>query len=273
MNENEKAPIKNKVPVKPNIVKPNGNKTVNKNPLVNATNKPKVKENNSKKVDNSTIKPKVKEIDAKNVNVASSNKEATKKKAKKIITISVIIAIIIIIILLMVTCIKAPKPSNINFEIILDSEIQTNITDPDTGEVLETIKYMPGDKINGTFNIEIKNLNGVPVEYEKVYLRFRIDIEVEDNFYSGLFDPSYGFNKKSDWTIGSDDYYYYNKSCFGDENIDVFTFLDFIPEKNNNVLNGKTGKLILVVEIIEGKPSAINQIWHTAPTSWRTSVR
>ena len=112
-----------------------------------------------------------------------------------------------------------------------------------------------------------------------VFLRFKVCVESDNNYYSGFFYPV--FNKESDWygngagvgEVSADNYYYYMAKVSNNLEISVFDYLDFVGDKDNNFLNGKTSILRFTVEILEGNYSAIGQEWPTAPDAWRTTVR
>jgi len=224
-------------------------------------------------------KPQVKEINKNHINkdlVAEDNVEEKKKKKKFLLIILFIILGIALIGLAIYFIVSIPK-SEINFKVEIDAEVTTTFEN-EHGQI-EYYKYIPGDLIDGKLIIRIDDLNSTVPTSDSVFLRFKISVEVDNNYYSGLFYPI--FNKESDWygnaagagEESADNYYYYCLRCYDNTEISVFDTLDFYGEGNNNVLNGKEGTIIFTVEILEGNFSAISQEWHTAPDAWRGMVR
>ena len=217
----------------------------------------------SVKTDN--LKPNVKVVDSKNIEVKADDKENKKKKRKLLLLLLFLLLLLVGVGTAIYFIVRIPK-TDMRFSIITETKFNNTWVDSG-GDVHEKI-YYPGDQVDAELKIKIQNDKGVLSESEKVFLRFRIDIIVDDNYYGGLFDPI--FETQQDWTYhDADNYFYYNYFCYGNEEITPFEFLDFVGSRLNNALNGKTGKIIYTVEILEGNYSAINPMWTTAPSSWR----
>lgn len=219
---------------------------------------------------NPAFKPNIKAVETKRVgdNVKADNKKDKDKRRRLLLLLLLLLLIFIGTAVGVFFIVRTPDRA-INFKLEVISDIQTEINNSD-GSV-STIKYLPGDTMDAKFFLKVININGINYS-QKVFLRFKINVEVDGNSYSGFFEPY--FNNLEGWTYGTeDDYYYYNFRCVGNENIEVFDYLNFIPDRDNNALNGKEAKLIFIVEILEGNYSAINQMWITAPTNWRLKVK
>lgn len=260
-------------PVSPSGVKPKSTSSAsntNKTTSIKPTGETKTNTlNNNVKNFKQTVKPNVKNINAENLdkNIIAEDKEEDKKKKKKFLIIFFIIFFILALLVTGIILLTSIKPSSIKFSVEVDGNVDTGLYD-DNNNLIGTLKYLPGDMINADMNVIITNENSPTLQTaDSVYLRIKIDVYVDDNYYSGFFEPT--FEDSTLWTIGDDGYCYYNLKSNGNETITVFNELEFIAEKDNNVLNGKTGKLVLVAEILEGNSSAIGQEWHTSPNSWR----
>lgn len=228
---------------------------------------------------NKDSKPKVKEIKKEDLNknlLAEDNVEDKKKKKKVLLILLFLLLGIAIIGVIVFVILTLPK-NEIKFNVIIESDIVVSIEN-ENGQI-EEIKYLPGDVIDGEMQITIQNVINPASTSESVYLRFKIEVEIEDNIYSGMFDPI--FKKTDDWYETSSDGYYYYKGgrgedvgkCFDNDVLDVFDGLDFISSRYTNKLNGKSGTLIFTVEILESNKAAIGQTWHTAPDEWREIVK
>lgn len=246
-----------KTPIKPNIVKPNTSSPNSVNPVA------------------ANVKPKVAEIKQSKNNLIKEDDTEEKKKRRKLL---LIIFFIIIGIALIATAIyfvsKIPK-KEIDFTIILETKINASFED-EFGQ-MQKIKYMPGDNIQGYLNIKLDDLNN---SGGLVYLRFKVGVEVDGNYYSDLFQPWFTPSQADNWYgngagVGEnsgDNYYYYCGICNDGFEIKAFDYLDFIPDRENNFLNGKEGKIIFTVEILDGNYYAIGQEWNTSPDAWREIV-
>jgi len=286
---------------KTNLVKPSTpNKpttsSANKSPVLNPTQSAKTKPTTSsskpgkgipatisKKVNNE--KPKVSEIeqDELDKNLIAEDNEEEKKKKKKFILIIFFIILGLALLGVGIYFITTIPESEINFKVEVNADVETTYED-EFGQI-QKILYFPGDIIKGQLKISVDDLNSTIPTSDSVYLRFKIDAYVDNNYYPGLFQPI--FSKPSDWygngaddgmssssslvnlEYSPDNYYYYCSKCYDNTEIDVFEYLNFIAEANNNVLNGKTGKLVFTVEILQGNFDAIAQEWYTAPDAWR----
>lgn len=222
-------------------------------------------------------KPKEKDISKEDLNknlIAEDNQEEKKKKRKLLLIIFFIILGLAVLSVGIYFLTKV-EPAEIRFSVQIDSDIQATFEDENGNEYLA--KYYPGDLIKGHLDIIVKNENGTISRSESVYLRFKIEVEIDDNYYAGLFIPVFS---NDDWfgddanEESPDNYFYYNKKCYGDEELRVFEYLDFVANTANNILNGKeNATIIFTVEILEGNRSAISQEWFTAPPAWRRTVR
>lgn len=197
----------------------------------------------------------------------AEDKEEEKKKKKKFLIIFFIIFIILALLVTTILLISSIKPTEIKFSVETEGNVDTGLYD-ENNNLIGTLKYLPGDTIDADMNVIITNLNSETVQtVHAVYLRVKIDVYVGNNYYSGFFDPA--FVNSNLWTIGDDGYFYYNLKSHGNETINVFDELELVAERNNNVLNGKSGKLVLTAEILEANYFSIGQEWHTSPNNWR----
>lgn len=233
------------------------------------------------------IKPQTKAVDASGVMVKADDNGEKKKKRRKLLLLLLLLLLFVTSIGLAVYFVSknAPVPE-IKFSIeVLSSEVKTEYVD-ENDHTVNKIQFMPGDPVEGNLKIKIINDKGTISTSENVFLRFKIDIVVDDNNYYNFFDPILNERYEGEkWTCGDktltdftrgqsfDGYYYYNTKCYGGEEIEVFNSIDFVGERQNNALNGKEGKMIFTIEILQGDHSAINDNWQTAPTAWRRKVR
>lgn len=274
-NNEKKNPIKQPVkPVTPKTAPKGVPKTAPKGIPTNVGQNAEAKNLASKQnVSNAELnKPKVKEIDSKTVAHKEDNTENKKKNRKLLLLLLLLLLIAGGVGTAIYFITKIPK-TEIQFSIITKVEYtQKTEQDEVTGEIKDYL-YLPGDDIDVALNIDIDNDKGVITSSETVYLRFRIDIIVDgNNYYGGLFDPE--FTNPDEWQYSSDDdYFYYKYVCYGDEEFTPFEKINFVAERYNNVLNGKSGQIVFVVEILEGNSSAISALWQTAPSSWKPTTR
>jgi len=221
------------------------------------------------------VKPKVNKVDTKNVDVKDTknddSKENKKKKRKKFLLLLLFLLIFFVAISVAIYFLANIQREELNFTIDMRYFVQNEEVDPVTGET-QRLKLLPGQTLPATLLIQIRNQDLIKSTNKKVFLRFKIDIEVDNNSYIGLFDPI--LNEPEKWFRGDDGYYYYNNIIYGTEKrMTAFETLDFVSDRSNNVLNGKSGNLTFTVEILEGNFAAISQHWSTAPTRWRQTVK
>ena len=259
-------PALNRPPVKP-MARPSAKSVTNKKPQKPIASK------SGPIADKPLTKPKAsaKAINSKDIK-ASDNKEEKKNKRKKFLLLLLFLLLFFVGIGVAIFFIANIQTEELNFTVQVKSDVETTIVDPNDHTV-SNIVFMPGDSINASMLVQVKNQH-IVISHEKVFLRFKIDIEVDNNAYSGLFEPELNESEAGEkWTRGDDGYFYYNYFVYGTEpKFTVFNYLDFVGNRVNNVLNGKTGKIVFVVEILEGNFSAISQHWYTAPTKWRRIV-
>lgn len=253
-------------------------KTVESKPENIKVNKSAIKTN--------PIRPQTKTVDASNVAVKTDDGDKKKKRRRLLLLLLLLLVFVSSIGLAIYFISKNTPAPEIKFSVdVLSSDVVTEIVDPNDQTVTK-IEFLPGDPITANLNIKVVNDNGKIKENESVFLRFKIDVVVDDNSYYNFFSPSLEERYDGEkWTCGDktlteynrgksfDGYYYFNSKCYGGEEIQVFKSIDFIGEMNNNDLNGKEGKMIFTIEILQGDHSAINDHWQTAPTTWRRKVR
>lgn len=289
-----KTPTTAKEPASPktNAGIPTMQKTNPTTPKVNPITKKVVSEPkpvmpNKSAIKTNPIKPQTKAVDASGVVAKADDNNEKKKKRRRLLLLLLLLLLFITSIGLAIYFVSknAPIPE-IKFSIeIVSSDVTTEIVDPND-HTISKIKFMPGDPVEANLKIKVINDKGTITTTENVFLRFKIDIVVDDNNYYNFFDPILNERYEGEkWTCGDktltefkrgqsfDGYYYYNTKCYGGEEIEVFNSIDFIGERQNNALNGKEGKMIFTIEILQGDHSAINDNWQTAPTTWRRKVR
>lgn len=276
------APKVNPTMSKTNPVTPKVNPVTKK-----VDSKPENIKPNKSAIKTNPIKPQTKAVDASGVAVKTDDNGEKKKKRKRLLLLLLLLLLFVTSIALAIYFVSknAPIPE-IKFSIqIVSSEVKTEYVD-ENDQTVNKIQFMPGDPIEGNLKIKVINDKGTITTSENVFLRFKIDIVVDDNNYFNFFDPILNERYEGEkWTCGDktlteydrgksfDGYYYYNTKCYGGEEIEVFNGIDFVGERNNNVLNGKEGKIVFTIEILQGDHSAINDNWQTAPTAWRRKVR
>lgn len=277
-SSNSASPVKETKPT-PKAKPATGVKSTNSSPIKNKSTHPVKSSQNPIKP--GETKPHVQEIEQGKLNkdlIADGNEEEEKKKKKKILLILFFIILGLVLIGVAIYFILRIPKKEINFTVYIESEVTTTFED-EFGQI-QHIEYLPGDLINGYLKIKVDDTNSTVATSENVFLRIKIGIEVDDNYYPGLFNPYFvNQNDKDNWygegagEESPDNYLYYCLRCYDNDEIIAFNHLEFTLNAYNNVLNGKTGKLIFTVEILEGNFSAIGQEWYTAPDGWRTLVR
>ncbi len=215
-------------------------------------------------------RPNIKTVDATNIDVKQDNTE-NKKKRKKWLLLLLLLLLIGAVVGVSIYFMTRIPATDIHFSIITETYFNNTKQDSMGEEETELPPYMPGDTLDAGLTIKIINDKGVILDSEKVFLRFKIEVFVDDNYVAGLFDPE--FERLKDWTYGTDNYFYYNYFCYGNESFKAFSFLDFVADRNNNVLNGKHAQIVYTVEILEGHYSAISSEWNTAPNKWKPVKR
>ena len=217
-------------------------------------------------------RPNIKAVDATNIDVKQDNTENKKKRKKWLLLLLLLLLIGAVAGVSIYFMTRIPK-TDIHFSIEINTYFNNTEQGDSMGEGAGKEKtYWPGDPLDAALTIKIKNDKGVILDSEKVFLRFKIEVLVDDNYVAGLFDPE--FERASDWAYSdSDNYFYYNYFCYGNETIKPFSLLEFVAERNNNILNGKCAKIVYTVEILEGHYSAIGSEWNTAPNTWRPIKR
>lgn len=221
---------------------------------------------------NKNLKPNTKKVETEDINKNIKREDTTedKKRKKKILIWILILLLLLVAIGIGVYLFLRIPRDEFRFKLYVESEVKTTIENSDGS--LSDIEYFPGDTIEAKLNFQVVNEELRKYENKKVYLRFKINIEVDGNSYIDLFSPI--FSREQDWIKGDDGYYYYKIVLDGDRKVHTaFETLSFDEEKNNNVLNGKTGSMIFTVEVLEANQSAISQYWQTAPSEWRKIVR
>lgn len=223
-------------------------------------------------VPNRHIKPETKKVKTEDVNknIKKEKSSDDKKRKRKILFWILILILLLLIFGLGIYLILRTPSEEFKFNLIVNSEIKTEIETSDGS--MAPIKFYPGDAIEAKMNFQVVNEEFKRYENKKVYLRFKIDIEVDNNIYADLFSPI--LTRSDDWVVGDDGYWYYKVILYGDEEKHTaFETLIFEEERDNNFLNGKTGKMIFTVEIMEANPLAIGQVWPESPKEWRKVVR
>lgn len=257
-----KAPISPKAPSKSNI-----------NPASPSGAMPKAPE--TKSTAQNLNRPVVKPIDVdtknnQNLPKQQNKDEKDKKKKRRWLLLLLLLLLLFLIIGGVVALVLSTNNQELNITISIDSEI-------DTGEQPEpiTTKYVPGDilPVYLKFKISTDNLiNSNP----KLYVRYKISAFVDDIYVSGLFDPVPIHGNEQEAIKGADNYFYYKKAVpVSDTYILAFENLNFTPEYANNILNGKTVKISITLEVIEANMTAVNNTveWQSAPNEWRNIVR
>ncbi|MBE5746096.1 MAG: hypothetical protein E7359_02285 [Clostridiales bacterium] len=249
VNQNKPSPIIN--PSKKNINVANKNQQIKKSPIIGSS---------------SLSKPNVKEVDSNTIekNILVEEKE-DKKRKKKIIIIILIILAALVLIGVGIYLILSLTSTEIKFDIKVDSEVHTEIYDSNDN-IIGHIKYLPGDTIDAKMVVTVIDESGLN-QNASVYLRVKMEVYVDNNYFSGIFNPV--FLNDADWTVGDDGYVYYNSKLFSSKTITVFNSLVIDGDKATNDLNGKSGQLVFTAEVLEGSHAAISQEWHTSPNVWR----
>ena len=220
-------------------------------------------------------KPKVNPInvDPNSPQVAKASQDENKKnKKKKWLLLLLLLLLLLIAVAVVIIIIETSPKKSIKIELVVDSAI--NI--PSEPELKK--EYLPGDQIPAHLKVSLTNedvddLTRYDSTTERVYLRYKISAYVDGNYYAGLFDPLPVQGTEVNYIKGADNYYYHNNTIgIADGEIIIYNYLDFVSSYDNNVLNGKTVKLYIEVEILEASPMAIIQEWNTSPNQWREIV-
>lgn len=74
----------------------------------------------------------------------------------------------------------------------------------------------------------------------------------------------------TDWTLGEDEYYYYNGVMSASDSVDFVNSVT-IPKTLTNLDANKTYNIAVVVESIQFANGAAAETWTTAPEDWVTS--
>ncbi|MGN1207979.1 MAG: hypothetical protein ACI4TI_00735 [Christensenellales bacterium] len=210
-------------------------------------------------------RPNIKAVDATNVEVKQDDTE-NKKKKKKLLLLLLLLLLLFAGLGVGIYFMTRIPTADIRFSVSIQTYL--NNTEIDSGGETREIIYWPGDTLDAGLTIKVVNSKGAITEAERVFLRFKIEVFVEDNYVGGLFDPD--FEYPAEWSYSeADNYFYYNYFCYGNETIKPFSYLDFVADRANNILNGKSAHLVFRVEILEGNYSAISSEWNTAPLLWR----
>lgn len=240
-----------------------------KNPNIKPTAKPSVlpvaQKGVSKPVKEAGDRPNIKTVDAKNIEVKTDNTENKKKKRRLLLLLLLLLLIGIGVGTAIYFITKIPK-TEIRFSVVVEQKFNNTKIDS-AGEEVELPPYVPGDQMEfKELKFRIINDKGAITDSERVFLRFKIEILSNENYFGGLLDPD--FENPDDWVYHEgDNYYYYKYFCYGNEALEPFKQMDFVADRNNNALNGQKGKIVITVEILEGNYSAISSEWNTAPDS------
>ena len=195
-----------------------------------------------------------------------------KKDKKKRLLLLLLLLLLFFIVGMSVLLYFVLKPSD-------DIKLQLSITTKINGEIIKEdtpmpdTKYIPGDEIPLELNFKIYDPSIIAND-AKVFARYKISAYVDDTYVSGLFDPQPVKGSSLDVIKGDDNYFYYQYTfSSSDEDIIAFRALDFVAEYENNILNGRTVSIKIELEILEANYYAIQDMWSTAPNSWRDIIK
>lgn len=222
-----------------------------------------------------SLKPKVETINIQKdlVSKQPNKKNDDKKDKKKRLLLLLLLLLLIIIAGISVLVYFLVKPNNdINLQLTITTKVNGEIIGP--GTEMPNQKFIPGDEIPLELNFKIYDPSVLENSNAKVFARYKISAYVDGTYVSGLFDPKPVQGEELDVIKGDDNYFYY-KYVFSSSDRDIVAFraLDFVAEYENNILNGKSVSLKIELEILEANYYAIQDMWKTAPNSWRNEIK
>lgn len=244
--------------------------------MANIPKKP-VNQPSAKPANQPSAKPQVAPVNVSNIQKDVLKKTNTQtddnKKKKRRLLLLLILLLIVFVAGMSVLIYFVTKPSDdINLTLTITTKINGEIIGP--GTTMPDKKFVPGDEIPLELNFKIYDPSVLENSNAKVYARYKISAFVDDTYVSGLFDPLPIQGNTLDVIKGDDNYFYYKK-VFASENRDIVAFraLNFVPEYENNILNGKSVNIKIELEILEANFYAIRDVWSLAPNEWRELVK
>ena len=237
-------------------------------PTFNSVNSNDPKINNQNKIDN------IKGSDTK----ISAPKVATSYK-KRIMIIAIVALIVVVIITASIfiignTGVKDIKDISIKLDI---PQIKFEFAGNDSDIIVDEdgthhIAIMPGQVFNGKVALTSTIDENYPELAGDVFVRFRLEAYVDDNYYGDILKASTINDLEYNW-YNDGRYFYYNDLLSPNETItsELQLVLD-----NNNIsisLQSKSVKFIVTFQVLQASQyQSINEMWVGAPNAWKTSI-
>lgn len=146
-------------------------------------------------------------------------------------------------------------------DITLGDPVNINITQG--GATVSTLTF-GGDALPGTVYSQPISV-ALPADTSDAVIRGKLTIT---NSNSAAVNVS--AETPDTWTLGDDDYYYYNGKLAAGETADFVTSIT-VPKTLTNEDANKTYALSVQIEAIQFANGAAAEVWTTAPTDWVSS--
>ena len=148
--------------------------------------------------------------------------------------------------------------ANVEGDITLGDPVTISITQGGASATSLTFdgKALPGTVFEQTIGVQ------APTTMTEALMRAKLNIVNTDGATTNVEATT-----TSDWTTGTDEYYYYNGSVTANQSIDFVTALT-VPTSLTNADANKTFNIQVIVETIQRANNAANSVWTTAPADW-----
>ena len=131
---------------------------------------------------------------------------------------------------------------------------------------------MPGHVFNGKVALTSTIDENYPELAGDVFVRFRLEAYVDDNYYGDILKASTINDLEYNW-YNDGRYFYYNDLLSPNETIT--SELQLVLDNNNisNSLQSKSVKFIVTFQVLQASQyQSINEMWVGAPNAWKTSI-